>query len=165
MLMRLFNTYLQTEIKNLIKNGVKLTFLGRRDRFDTNILSKMENAEHATADGAILNLRLAVDYSARDMIIEAVKKLGTVELTRKSFSNALAKAQHSDPGALDVDLLIRTGGEKRLSDFLLWECAYAELFFSPVMWPEFNPEYLQSAVDDFKHRERRFGCIPKKMVG
>jgi len=165
MLMRLFNTYLQTEIKNLIKNGVKLTFIGRRDRFDASILSKMENAERATAHGKTLNLRLAVDYSARDMLIEAAKILGDSEATRKNYSRALAKAQHSATNTPDVDLLIRTGGEKRLSDFLLWECAYAELFFSPVMWPEFNPEYLQAAVDDFKHRERRFGCIPKKMVG
>lgn len=165
MLMRLFNTYLQTEIKNLIKNGVKLTFIGRRDRFDSNILTKMENAERATADGTTLNLRLAVDYSARDMLLEATKKLGNLKPSRGNFAEALAKAQHSNVNSPDVDLLIRTGGEKRLSDFLLWECAYAELFFSPVMWPDFNPDYLQMAVDDFKHRERRFGCIPKKMAG
>ena len=165
MLMRLFNTYLQTEIKNLIKNGVKLTFIGRRNRFDSNILTKMENAERATADGTTLNLRLAVDYSARDMLLEATKKLGNLNPSRENFAEALAKAQHSNVNSPDVDLLIRTGGEKRLSDFLLWECAYAELFFSPVMWPDFNPDYLQMAVDDFKHRERRFGCIPKKMAG
>lgn len=166
MLMRLFNTYLQTEIKNLIKNGVKLTFIGRRDRFDSGILSKMKNAERATADGKTLNLRLAVDYSARDMLLEAALKLNnSSKTTRKDFANALAKAQHGDVNSPDVDLLIRTGGEKRLSDFLLWECAYAELYFSPVMWPEFNPDYLQIAVHDFKHRERRFGCIPKKMAG
>jgi undecaprenyl diphosphate synthase len=164
MLMRLFNTYLQTEIKNLVKNGVKLTFIGRRDRFDANILSKMENAEQATADGTTLNLRLAVDYSARDMLIEAAKNLDNLEATRSNFANALARAQHGDSYTPDVDLLIRTGGEKRLSDFLLWECAYAELYFSPLMWPEFNPGYLEMAVDDFKHRERRFGCIPKKMA-
>jgi undecaprenyl diphosphate synthase len=165
MLMRLFNTYLQTEIKNLLKNGVKLTFLGRRNRFDSNILTKMENAEKATADGTTLNLRLAVDYSARDMLIEATKYIGDLEPTRKNFTKALAKAQHGNVNTPDVDLLIRTGGEKRLSDFLLWECAYAELFFSPVMWPDFNPDYLRMAVDDFQHRERRFGCIPKKMAG
>ncbi len=165
MLMRLFNTYLQTEIKNLIKNGVKLTFIGRRDRFDSNILTKMKNAERATAEGNTLNLRLAVDYSARDMLMEAAKKLGDSEPTRSNFLKSLAKAQNGSSNTPDVDLLIRTGGEKRLSDFLLWECAYAELFFSPVMWPEFNPDYLQMAVDDFKHRERRFGCIPKKMAG
>jgi len=165
MLMRLFNTYLQSEIKNLVNNGVKLTFIGRRDRFDSNILSKMENAERATADGITLNLRLAVDYSARDMLIEAAKNLGDLKPTRSNFAVALAKAQHGEFNSADVDLLIRTGGEKRLSDFLLWECAYAELFFSPVMWPDFNPDYLQMAVDDFKHRERRFGCIPKKMAG
>ena len=165
MLMRLFNTYLQTEIKNLIKNGIKLTFIGRRDRFDKNILTKMENAEQATADGTTLNLRLAVDYSARDMLLEAAKNLGDLEPTRNNFADALTKAQHGGANSPDVDLLIRTGGEKRLSDFLLWECAYAELFFSPVMWPDFNPDYLKMAVDDFKHRERRFGCVPKKMAG
>lgn len=161
MLMRLFNTYLQTEIKNLIKNDVKLNFIGRRDRFDDNILRKMENAEKATEKGTTLNLRLAVDYSARDMLIEAAKMIGNKEGSRDSFSDALAKVQHGEMNSPDVDLLIRTGGEQRLSDFLLWECAYAELYFSPVMWPDFNDDYLRMAVDDYKHRERRFGRIPK----
>jgi len=161
MLMRLFNTYLQTEIKNLIKNDVKLNFIGRRDRFDSNILNKMEAAEEATKKGTTLNLRLAVDYSARDMLIAAAKKIADKQSTRKNFARALADVQHGGGQTPDVDLLIRTGGEQRLSDFLLWECAYAELFFSPVMWPDFNPDYLRMAVDDFKHRDRRFGCIPK----
>ncbi|MEJ2052820.1 MAG: polyprenyl diphosphate synthase [Calditrichaceae bacterium] len=161
MLMRLFNTYLQTEIKNLIKNDVKLNFIGRRDRFDSNILNKMEIAEEATAEGRRLNLRLAVDYSARDMLIAAAKKLGNLQPNRQNFAKALADVQHGEKNTPDVDLLIRTGGEQRLSDFLLWECAYAEFFFSPAMWPDFNPDYLRMAVDDFKHRDRRFGCVPK----
>lgn len=162
MLMRLFQTYLQVEVKNLIKNDVKLNFIGRRDHLDQKIVAMMEKAEKDTAHGQTLNLRLAVDYSAKDMLVEAAKRIRhRSDLTRDEFAKALAAAQYSDLSTPDVDLLIRTGGEQRLSDFLLWECAYAEFFFSPVMWPDFDGTYLQMAVTDFKHRERRFGCLPK----
>jgi len=165
MLMRLFQTYLQVEIKNLIKNGVKLNFIGRRNKLDKKIVAMMEKAEQDTVLGETLNLRLAVDYSAKDMLVEAAQQISNKKnLSKEEFANALAAAQHSDVNTPDVDLLIRTGGEQRLSDFLLWECAYAELFFSPVMWPDFDGTYLQMAVNDFKHRERRFGCLPKAAV-
>jgi len=161
MLMRLFHTYLQVEIKNLIKNGVRLTFIGRRDRLDKKIVKMMEQAEKDTAHGKILNLRLIVDYSAKDMLIEAARlSADSKQFDRETFAAALAKAQHGGVDTPDVDLLIRTGGEQRLSDFLLWECAYAEFYFSQVMWPEFDGNYLEIAVNEFKHRNRRFGRIP-----
>jgi undecaprenyl diphosphate synthase len=112
----------------------------------------IEECESATSQGEKLHLRLAVDYSSRDAILAAAQALnGTA--TRDALSAAL--------GAPDVDLLIRTGGEQRLSDFMLWECAYAELVFTPVMWPDFAASDLATAVGEFRSRERRFGALPR----
>ena len=109
----------------------------------------------------MLHLRVAIDYSARDAILRAAQCLNTDTLpSRESFSRLLAIVDHGGPQAPPVDLLIRTGGERRLSDFLLWECAYAELCFLPVMWPDFDPDVFAAAVADFQGRERRFGALP-----
>jgi undecaprenyl diphosphate synthase len=115
------------------------------------LLPVIESTEKVTAAGKKLHLRIAVDYSARNAILKAARKLKD-KATREDFNSAL--------GALDVDLLIRTGGEKRLSDFLLWECAYAELIFTPVMWPDFAASDLGAAVAEFHSRDRRFGAVP-----
>jgi len=161
-LMRLFNSYLKSETENLYKNGAKLTFIGRRDRLSTALVNRMEKAEKRTSTGDTLHLRIAIDYSARDMIYEAAKKFnGNGDSTRDDFSAILSRVQHGDQDfSRDVDLLIRTGGEQRLSDFLLWECAYAELFFTPKMWPDFDKQDLEEAINEFYHRERRFGKVP-----
>jgi undecaprenyl diphosphate synthase len=151
-LMRLFHTYLRRERDKCVENGVRISVIGRRDRLPLMVLPEIEAAEKATMPGNKLHLRLAVDYSSRDAILDAAKKLKS-KATRETFSEAL--------GAADVDLVIRTGGEKRLSDFLLWECAYAELIFTPVMWPDFKESDLASAVAEFHSRERRFGAVPK----
>lgn len=151
-LMKLFHTYLRREQAKCIDKGVRVSVIGRRDRLPRLLLPVIEECETATAHGERLHLRLAVDYSSRDAIIAAAHALKG-KATREAFSNAL--------GAQDVDLLIRTGGEQRLSDFLLWECAYAELFFTPVMWPEFGASDLAEAVAEFRSRERRFGALPK----
>jgi len=165
MLMRLFHSYLQVEIKNLVKNNVRLNFIGRRDRFSKSIVRSMNAAEGATANGNLLNLRLAVDYSSRDQIISAARHISANPNTsREDFGNLLSGQNGSREPYSDVDLLIRTGGEQRLSDFLLWECAYAELYFTPLMWPEFDAETLQAAVAEFHRRERRFGAIPSAAV-
>lgn len=151
-LMKLFHTYLRREQAKCIDKGVRVSVIGRRDRLPRLLLPVIDECETATAHGERLHLRLAVDYSSRDAIIAAAHALKG-KATREAFSNAL--------GAQDVDLLIRTGGEQRLSDFLLWECAYAELFFTPVMWPEFGASDLAEAVAEFRSRERRFGALPK----
>jgi undecaprenyl diphosphate synthase len=134
-LMRLFARYLRRETAELAKQGVTLTIIGRRHRLPAPLVAAIEEAERITTGGARLDLRIAVDYSARAAI---------------------------RAGALipDVDLLIRTGGEQRLSDFLLWECAYAELWFTDAMWPDFGAIELAAAVRDFHSRERRFGGLP-----
>jgi undecaprenyl diphosphate synthase len=121
----------------------------------------VEHAEAVTAAGRLLHVRLALDYSARDAIVEAARRLPADQpVTREAFACALARAYCADGPAPDVDLLIRTGGEQRLSDFLLWECAYAELYFTDCRWPDFDEAALAAALEAFHRRERRFGRAP-----
>jgi undecaprenyl diphosphate synthase len=163
-LMRLFREYLRVETPRCKEKGVRLEIIGRRDRLADPLRRTMESAECATAAGERLHLRIALDYSARDAILRAAQCLrpGTVP-SRESFGRLLAIVDHGTP-VRELDLLIRTGGERRLSDFLLWEAAYAELYFSPLMWPEFGPEELSAAVGEFTRRERRFGGLPDAAV-
>jgi undecaprenyl diphosphate synthase len=148
-LMALIELYLERETVRCLENDVRMEMIGRRDRLDQSLRAAIERAEAATAAGTRLRLRIAVDYSARDAILAAAR--AAVELSHESLGAALGPP---------VDLLIRTGGERRLSDFLLWECAYAELVFTRRMWPEFGREDLAAAVRDFRGRERRFGAVP-----
>ncbi|HTB16883.1 MAG TPA: di-trans,poly-cis-decaprenylcistransferase [Bryobacteraceae bacterium] len=155
-LMKMFHTYLRREQAKCVEKGVRVSVIGRRDRLPRLLLPVIDECESATADGEKLHLRLAIDYSSRDAILAAAQALNG-NATREALSEAL--------GAQDVDLLIRTGGEQRLSDFLLWECAYAELVFTPVMWPDFAASDLAAAVGEFQSRERRFGALPRVALG
>jgi undecaprenyl diphosphate synthase len=148
-LMQLFGRFLKSETERCLDNGVRLEVIGRRDRLDPSLRNAICEAEHATAGGTRLRLRIAVDYSSRAAIVSAVENAGS--LSRESLDHTLGPA---------VDLLIRTGGEHRLSDFLLWECAYAELIFSRRMWPDFGADDLAGAICEFRGRERRFGGVP-----
>lgn len=158
-LMRLFRSRLVSEVPRLLDNNVRLTAIGRRDRLPLALADALGEAEEKTANGTTLHMRLAIDYSARDEILRAAQRLASVSgATREDFGRVLGSEHDSRP-APDVDLVIRTGGERRLSDFLLWECAYAELYFTDVMWPEFGPKDLESAVEYFQKRDRRFGAL------
>jgi undecaprenyl diphosphate synthase len=155
-LMTLLRFYLANEVESLVRNGVRLAVIGRRDRLPDGIATAIERAEKATASGNVLHLRVAVDYSARDAILNAAARvLDRQNLTREMFSDLVT----GERGLRDVDLIIRTSGEKRLSDFLLWEGAYAELHFTERMWPEFEAEDLAEALASFRRRERRFGGL------
>jgi len=149
-LMRLLADYLRKETGRAVDNGVRIEIIGRRDRLDGALRTAIERAEAATASGTRLHLRIAVDYSGRDAILAAARRVAN--LSRESLEDALGPP---------VDLLIRTGGERRLSDFLLWECAYAELIFWRRMWPDFGGEDLLGAVREFRGRDRRFGAVPQ----
>jgi undecaprenyl diphosphate synthase len=155
-LMTLLRFYLANEVDNLMRNGVRLTVIGRRDRLPDGIATAIARAEASTARGETLHLRIAVDYSARDAILNAALKARNVaNLDREAFSGLVT----GEAGLRDVDLIIRTSGEQRLSDFLLWEGAYAELHFTPRMWPEFDADDLAQALVSFHRRERRFGGL------
>ena len=155
-LVALLGRYLRTEVAQLAENGVRLTAIGRRDRLPRGVAAGIAGAERATAEGRRLHVRVALDYSARDAILRAVKAAPDPHsLTTQSLSTLLG-----DGGARpDVDLLIRTSGEQRLSDFLLWECAYAELYFTPCLWPDFGAQEFKRAIDAFHGRDRRFGGL------
>ncbi len=161
-LMRLFRSYLTAEAGKCAENGIRISVIGRRDRLSPALVRVIEDAEARTAQAARFNLRIAVDYSARDAILRAADRLrGHGSLSRETFARLLADPPHDDGHPVpDVDLLIRTGGEKRLSDFLLWECAYAELVFTDRMWPDFGRVDLTEAVRELCRRERRFGTVP-----
>ncbi len=159
-LMRIFRTYLRSETAQLVTNGVRLSIIGRRDRLGASLRAAMEAAEAATAHGQTLHLRVAIDYSSRDMILRAASLVRDVEdVSRDAFSSLLGDAYGAGLPAPEVDLLIRTGGEQRLSDFLLWEVAYAELHFTAQMWPEFTATDFDAAVAEFHLRQRRFGAV------
>ncbi len=157
-LMGLLRRFLTAEIARLKQNDVRLSVIGRRDRLPEAVRAAIARAEWETRRGARLHLRIAVDYSARDALCRAATRLRGGPLTRTDFTDALAEAMHS-PSAPDVDLLVRTGGEQRLSDFLLWECAYAELLFIDTLWPDLTASDLADAVADFRRRTRRFGGL------
>ena len=168
LLMRLFRRYLVSEVARCVTNGVRMRIIGRRDRIPAELLRAIDNAEQATRAGRKLDLRIAVDYSARDAILRAAQKMSpatSAEPNRDEFAKLLAHVDHGIGESRDVDLLIRTGGEQRLSDFLLWECAYAELYFTRRMWPEFSSVDLAEAVEEFRNRERRFGAVPSAAAG
>jgi len=148
----LLSAYLADEAERLAERGIRLTVIGRRDRLPATLAAEIEAAEAATAAGRDLHLRIAVDYSSREAIARAARRL-------PPRSPAPSEDLGRILGTPDVDLLIRTGGEQRLSDFLLWEAAYAELVFLRVPWPDFARADLAAALAEFARRRRRFGRI------
>jgi undecaprenyl diphosphate synthase len=154
-LMAMFAHYLDAETEDLVRDGVRLSVIGRRDRLPDGLAAEIARSEAVTEWGDALHLRVAIDYSARDAILSAAHEASHLpELTRDAFASLLSQS------APDVDLLIRTSGEQRLSDFLLWECAYAEFFFTPQLWPDFDAADLAEAIEVYHRRERRFGALP-----
>jgi undecaprenyl diphosphate synthase len=163
-ILRLLHEYLLTETSHCVEEGVRLSVIGRRDRLPATLREAIADSEALTAQGARLHLRLAVDYSAREAIFHAACRFYKVtELSPDSFSSVLAEVQRG--GSTEVDLLIRTGGEQRLSDFLLWECAFAEFAFLPKRWPDFVAADLETAVEEFYKRERTRGALPDAIAG
>jgi undecaprenyl diphosphate synthase len=159
----LLRAFLRLETGNLIDRSVRPEVIGRRNRLPPLLVREIARTEAATAAGTRIHVRVAIDYSSRGAISRAAASLSagflpdgphSPDLVERMIAHALA----AESG--DVDLLIRTGGEQRLSDFLLWECAYAELLFTDCMWPDFDAADLEAALTEFRRRERRFGAVP-----
>jgi len=157
-LLRLLIGYLRAETAECRERGIRVSVIGRRDRLPDMLRRAIENTESATAGGDVLHLRLAIDYSARAAILAAARR-PTVTGTPAEFTAHLAAALNTREPIPDVDLVIRTGGEQRLSDFLLWECAYAELYFTTCCWPDFDAAELRAALQEYAGRVRRFGGL------
>ena len=166
--MDLFNLVLNNEAKKLNKNGVRLNVIGDVDGFDEKLRDKIRQAEEMTADNQDLILNIAANYGGRWDIVDAAKKLASQAADGKIDPSKIDETmfnQHVSTAQLpELDLLIRTGGEHRISNFLLWQCAYAELYFTDVLWPDFDESVFQQAVDDFKKRQRRFGLTGEQVT-
>lgn len=163
-LMALFRRHLRQEATELMENGVRVRFIGRRDRLNAKLVAMMDDLTRKTANNDQLHLTVAIDYGARDELARAASQLlkdvsaGALpqgDLTHEDIAARLDTADLPDP-----DLVIRTSGETRISNFLLWQCAYSEYEFSTVLWPDFSREHLSEILLSFSGRERRFGAVP-----
>ncbi len=167
-LLTLFLRALEREVDELHRRGVRLRFIGERERFPDAMRERMREAEHLTRDNATLNLCIAAGYGGRSDLTQAMRKLAARvaagelsvdDITAEQISNALCLADLPDP-----DLFIRTGGDQRISNFLLWQLAYTELWFTPVLWPDVDAALLRGALADFAARERRFGLTSEQIA-
>src|SRR3981081_87087 len=157
-LMRLLRRYLMTETGAVLEQSIRINIIGRRDRLSPGLVHAIEQSERLTASCTGMHLRCAVDYSAQSSIFEAARRAGAdLRVDSNRFQELLDEVDHSAAPAGAGGRLIRTRAEKRLSDFLLWQCAYAELFFADCMWPEFGESGLRAALDYYAARQRRFG--------
>lgn len=152
-LMELLQYYIAKELDELKANGVRFRAMGDLTRLAPKVLNKVKRAEVETQDNDRLMLNVALSYGSRQEMIQAIRNLENPEsITEENFADLLYTRGIPDP-----DLLIRTGGEQRISNFLLWQCAYTELYFTECLWPDFDTKAFQDALDDFARRERRFG--------
>jgi len=160
-LLSLFHWYLKQESRELRKKGIRLQVVGNRERFSPSLRRAIAQAEAETRDGET-SLVIAADYGGRWDMAQAARQLAervkSGELDPEAIDEYSLHQHTSLAGLSDPDLLIRTGGELRISNFLLWQCAYTELYFSPILWPDFGAEELRIAAHDFHQRQRRFGC-------
>jgi undecaprenyl diphosphate synthase len=159
-LMEIFSEYLETDLKEFRARGIQANVIGRRDRLPQPLLEVIQGAEAATAACRRMRLRLAIDYSAREALMEAALDCGSrIESAPADITRVLAEVIHDRVPASALDLLIRTGGEQRLSDCMLWEGAFAEIIFMERLWPDFSPADLNAALEEFRRRKRRFGGL------
>ena len=160
-ILTILREYLRDETEHCLDEGIRLSVIGRRDRLHPALREAIAESEAVTLKGKRLHLRLAVDYSARHSLFQAACKFyKATNLSPEAFGDVLAEVQRG--GSTDVDLLIRTGGEQRLSDFLIWECAFAEFVFLEKRWPDFTPTDLKNATREFEKRERTRGALPRE---
>ena len=153
-LMKLLSQFLKNELKTLMENSVKFRVIGDISKFSKSLQNVITKTIEKTKDNDGLTQILAINYGSKDEIIRGIKKIQFDNINENSLSKALDTRDFPD-----VDMLIRTGGEKRLSNFLLWQSAYAELFFTDTLWPDFSREEFRNTIEEYKQRERRYGGI------
>ena len=162
-LFTLLRRYLLTQTQRCLERSIRMNVIGRRDRLSPGLRQMIEQSERATAECSGMHLRIAVDYSAQHSLLEACRRMRLEpEVDKSRFVERLAEVDHAVVPTPNVDLLIRTGGEKRLSDFLLWECAYAELHFVETLWPDFGEPAFEEALAEYARRDRRFGRVTEQ---
>jgi undecaprenyl diphosphate synthase len=163
-LMKMLRTYLKSETAELHKTGVRLRVIGDRQAFDADIVTLIENAERLTAENDKLNLIMALGYGGRQDILHAAQLIADHayrekrKLTKQEIENLFPQFLMT-AGIPDPDLMIRTSGEQRISNFLIWQCAYTEFVFTDILWPDFTKEDLKNSLDEFAKRDRRFGKV------
>lgn len=166
-LMDLFKLVLGSEVKKLNKNNVRLKIIGDKSRFDDKLIKKIEQAEALTAENDALVLNIAANYGGRWDIVDAAKqlaqKVANNQIDIEQIDEQVFDQHTSLSDVPDLDLLIRTGGDHRISNFLLWQVAYAELYFTEILWPDFDEKAFQLAIDDFAERQRRFGLTGEQV--
>jgi undecaprenyl diphosphate synthase len=159
-LMEIFEDFLRADAPAFASRGVRITVIGRRDRLPDSLRRSIDAIELSSREGGRLQVRLAIDYSGREAIADAARRFGQApDFSTEAFGRALVESAHTDGNSLDIDLLVRTGGELRLSNCPLWEIAYAELYFTPCLWPDFARADFQAALSEYSMRQRRFGRI------
>ena len=168
-LMKLFGQYLFSETRRCVEQSIQVNVIGRRDRLSKSLLASIEQSERLSISCSGMHLRVAVDYSAQHSLLQAAQHAHRFaapdgSIAAQDFERALHQVDHSSRAAGPVDLLIRTGNERRLSDFLLWVCAYAELYFSEHLWPEFGEPQFNRALNDYASRQRRFGGLSASRI-
>jgi undecaprenyl diphosphate synthase len=160
-LMRIFEGFFTVDAPALIRPGIRVRVVGRRHRLPVSLLQAIEEVEASSRSGGQLHVRLAIDYSGREAIVHAARQLRpSCDASTEVFARLLAEVEQADETVPDIDLLIRTGGEQRLSNCPLWEIAYAEFYFTSCLWPDFGAADLDAAVREFRRRDRRFGRLP-----
>ncbi|MBI1406926.1 MAG: di-trans,poly-cis-decaprenylcistransferase [Caulobacter sp.] len=162
-LMNLLKAYVESDLARLEREGVKVTILGRRTGLKPDILEIIERAERRTAHNTRFRLQVAFNYGGQADVVDAARKFAEAvargEVRPEDLDESLFESHLSTAGVPAPDLIVRTSGERRISNFLLWECAYAELVFQDVYWPDYGPEHLAAAVGEFRSRERRYGGV------
>jgi undecaprenyl diphosphate synthase len=162
-LMGLLRHYLRNELEELHKNGARLRVIGNRDGLAADIVRDIAEAENMTRANGRIDVNICINYGARDEILQATRSLArrvaAGELAVDSIDEARFEQELLTAGVPDPDLLIRTSGEQRISNFLLWQCAYAELVFVDTLWPDFGKDHLEQAIAEFRRRERRYGGV------
>ena len=163
--MNLLRKFIQTDLSELHKKNVKIRIIGNRERIPKDIINLINSSEELTKNNNGLYLQIAFNYSGRDELVNAIKKISSAaksgDIDPLAIDEQIINSNLFTAGIPEPDLLIRTGSEKRISNFLLWQLAYTEIFFDETLWPDFNKNNLILAINDFKNRYRRFGSIEK----